>query len=87
MRLMNKMTEHINALTNTVNEVRNTVEDKNYGMDRNDTLVAPLLLPPVNMDIQSQAMETGTQEYDYVIHDFGTFSIYFSKLLRIQLLR
>ena len=82
-----KVEEHINTLTDAINEVRNTVEAENYNVDPTDALVTPLLLPRVKIEVQLGAMEIGTQEYDYVIHYFGTFSIYFSKLLRIQLLR
>ena len=49
-------------------------------MDPNDTLVTPLLFPLVNIEVQSQPMQTGTKEYDDVVHEFGTLHIDFSKL-------
>ena len=49
-------------------------------MDPSDALLTPLLLPLVKIEVQSRVMETGTQEYDDVIHEFGTLSIDFAKL-------
>ena len=80
MRLTNKLEEHINTLTEAINEVLNMIESETYGMDPSDALVTPLLLPLVKIEVQPRAMETGIQEYDDVIHQFGTLSIDFSKL-------
>ena len=80
LQLTNQLEEHVNTLTEAINEVQNTIEAKTYNVDPNDTLVTPLLLMRVKIDVHSWALEIGTQEYDYVVHVFETMSIDFSKL-------
>ena len=53
-------------------------------MDPSETLITPLLLSLVKIDVQSRAMETRTQEYDDVVHEFGTLSLDFSKLALVK---
>ena len=78
--LNDKLEDHINTLTEFIDEVKSIVEDETYGMDRNDELVILILFPPVNIDIQEQAMETGTAEFDNVVHGFETLYMDFSKI-------
>ena len=80
LRLTNQLEEHVNTLTEAINEVWHTVEADTYYLDPNDTLVTPLLLLRVKIEVHSWALEIGTQEYDYVVHVFETMSIDFSKL-------
>ena len=63
-----------------INEVKSTIKAETYGMDPNEALLTPLILPSTNIEVQSWVTETGTQEYDDVVHEFGTLSLYFSKL-------
>ena len=67
-------------LIEAINEVKSTVEAKTYGMDPNETLVTPLLFPLVKIDVQAREMETGTPEFDNIVHEFGTLMLDFSKL-------
>ena len=78
--MASKIFEHLNKLTEAINEVKTTVEDETYGMDPGDTLVVPLLLPPLKMELKVEALESGMEEYDDVIKEMGMLMMYFSKL-------
>ena len=49
-------------------------------MNPNDTLVTPLLLPLIKMDIHAREMETGMPKFDNVFHEFETIYMELSKL-------
>ena len=51
MQLTNKLEQHINTLTEAINEVRHIVEAETYDVDPNGTLVTPLLLPLVKIEV------------------------------------
>ena len=68
-------------LTEAMNEVKSTVEAETYGVYPNDALVTPLLQPPVKIDVQAREMATGTPKFDHVVHEFGTLTLDFSKLM------
>ena len=80
LHLNHKLADHINTMTKAINEVKRIVEADTYSVDPNDVLETPLLLPPVNIDIQAWAMDTGTSEFVNVSHWFETLYMDFSKL-------
>ena len=49
--LTNKITTHVNRLTEAINEVRRVVEAETHGADLADTLETPLLLPPLKVEV------------------------------------
>ena len=63
-----------------INEVKSTIKAETYGVDPNDTLVTPLLLSPVKIDVKETTMDMGTLEFDHVLHEFGTLTMDLSKL-------
>ena len=84
MRLTKKLTEHVNNLTEAIWKVWDIVEAETYGVDLHDTLKSPLLFALLKIEFKSQALETWTQEYDDVVHEFGTLSMDFSKLSLVE---
>ena len=80
MQVASQITEHINKLTEAIIETKTTIEDETYGMDPEDTLVAPLMLSPLKMEFPVQALQSGTEEYDVVLKSMGTLMLDFSEL-------
>ena len=78
--MVSKVVEHLNKLTEAINEVKTTIEDETYGVDPGDTLAAPMLFLPLNMELKVQALESGTEEYDGVMKALGMLMLDFSKL-------
>ena len=50
MKLTNKLTKHVNNITESINEVKSTIEAETYDVDPGDTLVAPLLLSSLKIE-------------------------------------
>ena len=78
--MASKCIEHLNKLTKAINEVKTTVDVETYGVDLRDTLAAPLLLPPLKLELQVKELESGMPKYDDVIQAIGTLWLDFSKL-------
>ena len=84
MCLTNKLTNHVNKLTEAINEVKITIEAEAYGVDPNSTLEELLLFSPLKIGFNVQALETCQQAFGDVTHDFKTLIIDFSKLTLVE---
>ena len=49
---------HVNKLTEAINEVKSTFKAETYYVDPRDVLETPLILSPLNIEIQAQALDT-----------------------------
>ena len=80
MQVSNKFAEHVNMLIGAINEVKPNAEAETYDIDPGDTLVAPLLFPPLKLGLKAEALNSSTKEYDDVIKEMGMLALDFSKL-------
>ena len=82
---MDSITTKVNQLEETMAEVCDTMQDETYGVDPTDTLVMPVLLPPLIIEMPTQEFSTEEAEKEASVHSLETLTLYFSKLTLPQI--
>ena len=73
---------HLNKLIKVISDVKAIVEAETYGVDPNIQVVAPILVPPIMVTIQTSTLqiETGPSAFDNMVNKFSTLQLDFSRM-------
>ena len=79
------ITTNVNQLTQNVTKVPDTIQDETYGASQADALAAPIILPPLRIEMPTEELSKKGKGNEESLHKLDTLILNFSKLTFLQI--